>query len=54
MISNLLKKTTLQHTAQIISHKDIQSTMSYERYALSKDDIRKLLEEIEKKKNSDT
>jgi integrase/recombinase XerD len=54
MICNLLKNTTLQHTAQIIGHKDIQSTMSYQRYALSKDDIQKLLEKIEEKEDSDT
>ena len=36
MISNLLKKTTVQHAAQIIGHNDIKSTMSYNRYALSK------------------
>lgn len=29
MISNLLKRTSVQHSAQIIGHKDIQSTMSY-------------------------
>nr|YP_010472488.1 hypothetical protein N4L43_pgp021 [Pleurosigma intermedium]UVG42099.1 hypothetical protein [Pleurosigma intermedium] len=35
MISNLLKITTVQHAAQIIGHNDIQSTMNYQRYALS-------------------
>lgn len=49
MISNLLKNTTLQHTAQIIGHKDVQSTMSYQRYALSKQDIQALLENMEEK-----
>ena len=50
MISNLLKKTSIQHAAQIIGHNDIQSTMSYQRYSLSKKEIQKLLEEIENKK----
>ena len=43
MISNLLKKTTVQHTAQIIGHRNIKSTMSYNRYALSKEEIQELL-----------
>jgi len=43
MISNLLKKTTVQHAAQIIGHSDIKSTMSYTRYALSKEEIQELL-----------
>ena len=43
MISNLLKKTTVQHAAQIIGHNDIKSTMSYSRYALSKEEIQELL-----------
>jgi site-specific recombinase XerD len=34
MISNLLKKTIVQHTAQIIGHSDIKSTMGYNRYEL--------------------
>ena len=44
MISNLLKKTTVQHAAQIIGHNDIKSTMSYSRYALSKEEIQELLD----------
>jgi integrase/recombinase XerD len=48
MIANLLKRTTVQHAAQIIGHNDIKSTMSYQRYALSKEQIQLLLEEIEK------
>jgi hypothetical protein len=48
MIANLLKRTTVQHAAQIIGHNDIKSTMSYQRYALSKEEIQLLLEEIEK------
>ena len=39
MISNLLKTTTVQNAAQIIAHSDIHSTMSYQRYALSKKEI---------------
>jgi integrase/recombinase XerD len=47
MISNLLKRTSVQHAAQIIGHNDIRSTMSYQRYALSKEEIQRLLEEIQ-------
>ena len=47
MISNLLKKTTVQHAAQIIGHSDIKSTMSYNRYALSKEEIQDLLNSFE-------
>jgi len=49
MISNLLKITTVQHASQIIGHNDIKSTMSYQRYALSKKEIQNLLNEIESK-----
>ena len=48
MISSLLKTTTVQHAAQIIGHSDIKSTMSYERYALSKEEIQDLLDSIDK------
>lgn len=47
MISNLLKKTTVQHAAQIIGHSDIKSTMSYKHYALSKEEIQDLLDSFE-------
>ena len=47
MISNLLKTTTVQHAAQIIGHSDIHSTMSYQRYALSKEEIQELLDSFE-------
>ena len=47
MISNLLKTTTVQHAAQIIRHSDIHSTMSYQRYALSKKEIQELLDSFE-------
>jgi integrase len=48
VISNLLKITTVQNTADIIGHQDIRSTMAYRRYALSKDkeEINDLLEKI--------
>jgi integrase len=46
MISNLLKNTTVQNAAQIIGHSDIQSTMMYKRYALSKNEIKALLNQI--------
>jgi site-specific recombinase XerD len=48
MISNLLKRTSVQHVAQIIGHNDIQSTISYQCYALSKEEIQRLLEEIQR------
>ena len=35
-VSSLLKKTTVQHAAQIIGDSDIKSTMSYKPYAPSK------------------
>ena len=46
MITNLLKVTTVQDAAQIIGHKDIQSTMTYKRYTLSKQEIQNLLDSI--------
>jgi integrase len=46
MISNLLRVTSVQNTANIIGHQDIRSTMSYERYALSKSEIQDLLKQI--------
>ena len=51
LISNLLKCTTVQDTAEIIGHRNIQSTMSYKRYALSKEDIQNLLDQIETHKD---
>ena len=47
MISSLLKITTVQHTAEIIGHNDIRSTMMYKRYALSKEEIQNLLDTID-------
>ena len=46
-ISNLLRITTLQNTADIIGHKDVKSTMSYKRYSLSKKEIEELLQKIQ-------
>ena len=46
VISSLLKITSVQNTADIIGHKDIRSTLSYKRYALSKSEIKDLLEQI--------
>lgn len=46
MISNLLKITSVQNAANIIGHQDIRSTMSYERYALTKAKIQDLLQRI--------
>lgn len=51
MISNLLKKTTVQHAAQIIGHNDIKSTMSYKRYALPKEEMQELLNSFENSTN---
>ena len=47
MITNLLKVTSVQNTANIMGHQDIRSTMSYNRYALSKNQIQELLDKIE-------
>ena len=46
MISNLLKLTSVQNAANIIGHQDIRSTMTYERYALTKSEIQDLLQKI--------
>lgn len=50
MITNLLKVTSVQNSADIIGHADIRSTMSYNRYALSKTEIQNLLDQINKNK----
>jgi len=47
LITNLLKVTSVQNTANIIGHDDIRSTMSYNRYALSKSQIQELLNQID-------
>ena len=49
MITNLLKITSVQNTANIIGHSDIRATMIYNRYALSKNQIQDLLEKMETK-----
>ena len=49
MITNLLKVTSVQNTANIIGHSDIRSTMIYNRYVLSKNQIQDLLEIMETK-----
>jgi integrase len=46
VISSLLRVTSVQNTADIIGHEDIRSTMYYRRYALSKNEIRSLLDQI--------
>lgn len=49
MITNLLKVTSVQNTANIIGHADIRSTMGYNSYSLSKTEIQNLLDQLEKK-----
>lgn len=49
MIPSLLKNTSIQYAAQIIGHNNIKSTMSYQHYSLSKEEIQKLLDNIENK-----
>jgi len=46
MITNLLKVTSVQNTANVIGHSDIRSTMSYNRYVLSKTEIQDILDKI--------
>jgi integrase/transposase InsO family protein len=46
MITNLLRVTSVQNTAHIMGHADIRSTMTYNRYALSKTEIQNLLDDI--------
>lgn len=47
MITNLLKVTSVQNAANIIGHSNIRSTMIYNRYSLSKNQIYDLVKEIE-------
>lgn len=49
LITHLLKVTSVHKVAEIIGHDDIRSTMKYQRYALSKDEIKNLLSKIEDK-----
>ena len=46
MITSLLKVTSVQNTASIIGHSDIRSTMSYNRYVLSKTEIQNFLDQV--------
>ena len=50
MITNLLKVTSVQNTANIIGHSDIRSTMIYNRYSLNKKEIQELLNRINNKR----
>ena len=45
-ISSLLKVTSVQNVADIIGHDDIRSTLKYQRYALEKEEVQKLLDQI--------
>ena len=47
MISKLLQNTSVQNAADIIGHRDIQSTMAYKRYALNKKEIKESIESID-------
>lgn len=49
LITNLLKVTSTHEITEIIRHDDIRSIMKYQRYALSKDEIKNLLSKIEDK-----
>ena len=49
LITNLLKVTSVPKVAEIIGHDDIRSTMKYQRYALSKDEVKNLLSKIKEK-----
>ena len=51
MITNLLKVTSVQKAASIIGHADIRSTMTYNRYALTKNEIQKLLDNMDSMNN---
>ena len=46
-ITNLLRVTSVQNTANIIGHADIRSTMTYNRYTLTKQEIQDLFDRIE-------
>jgi len=49
LITNLLKVTSVHKVAEIIGHEDIRSTMQYQKYSLSKDEIKNLLSQMENK-----
>ncbi len=42
MITRLLEKTSMQDAGDIISHRDMKSTMAYKKYALNKKEIQNL------------
>jgi hypothetical protein len=44
-----IERDSDQNTADIVGHRDIRSTMAYKRYALSKEEIQKLLDNMENK-----
>ena len=48
MIRSLIKVTSVQNPVRIIGHADIRSTMSYNRYTLSKTEIQNLLNQTNK------
>lgn len=48
MIRNLLQYTSVQNAADIIGHKDIKSTMAYKQSGLNKNEIKDLLNKIDK------
>lgn len=50
MITNLLKITSVRKVAEITGHQDVRSTMSYQRYVLSKDEVKELLNKIKNSK----
>lgn len=50
MVTNLRRVISVQKAAEIRGHQDVRSTMSYQRYALSKDEIKELLNKIENSK----
>jgi site-specific recombinase XerD len=47
VISKLLQVTTVQNVASIVGHRDIRSTMCYDRYRLSKVAIQEIYSEAE-------
>ncbi len=44
-IAKLLRTVPIQKVASIVGHKDIQSTMSYQRYVIDKDEIQRVLKD---------
>jgi site-specific recombinase XerD len=54
-ITNLLRSTSVQNTAKIVGHKNILTTMAYNRYSINKEETRNILDitfsEAKKDKN---